>query len=83
MEQDTKTVTMPLSEYNDMKNDISMLKTKNGVETLKELKRKINSLELDVLLYKNFNDNAEQRNRMLMEEIDRLQHRKWYQFWKR
>lgn len=82
MEQDTKTVTMPLSEYNEMKNDISMLKTKNGVETLKELKRKINSLELDVLLYKNLNDNAEQRNRMLMEEIDRLQHRKWYQFWK-
>ena len=53
------------------------------VETLKELKSKINSLELDVILYKNFNDNAEQRNRMLMEEIERLQKRKWWQIWKK
>ena len=83
MEQDTKTVTMPLSEYNEMKSDIAMLKTKHGVETFKELKSKINSLELDVLLYKNFNDNAEQRNRMLMEEIERIKQRKWWQFWKR
>ena len=80
--EETKTITMPLSEYNEMKNDIAMLKTEHGVETLKELKSKINSLELDVLLYKNFNDNAEQRNRTLMEEIERLQKRKWYQFWK-
>ena len=83
MEQEAKTITMPLSEYNEMKNDIAMLKTKHGVETLRELKSKIHSLELDVLLYKNFNDNAKQINEMLMEEIERLQKRKWYQFWKR
>lgn len=83
MEQETKTITMPLSEYNEMKNDIAMLKTKNGVETLKELKSKINSLELDVIMYKSFYGNSEQRNKMLIEEIEKLQERKWWQIWKK
>lgn len=81
--EETKTITMPLSEYNEMKNDIAMLKTKHGVETLKELKSEINRLELDILMYKTFYNNSEQRNKMLMEEIERLQQRKWWQFWKR
>lgn len=81
--EETKTITMPLSEHNEMKNDIAMLKTKHGVETLKELKSKINSLELDVLLYKKFNNNAEQRNRMLMEEIEELKQSKWWEIWKK
>lgn len=80
--EETKTITMPLSEYNEMKNDIAMLKTKHGVETLKELKSKINRLEIDVLLYKSFYGDSEKRNEMLREKIERLQKRKWYQFWK-
>lgn len=83
MEQDNKTVTMPLSEYNEMKNDIAMFKTKSGLDTLREMKNRIHSLELDVMLYKSFNNNAEERNRILIEEIERLKKRKWWKIWKK
>lgn len=83
MEQkETKTITMPLSEYRRMEEDIAMLKTKAGVETLKELERKNTSLKVELYELKTILRMREQRIAELKEELQKYKQKKWWQFWK-
>lgn len=81
-EKETKTVTMPLSEYRRMEEDAAMLKTKAGVETLKELERKSTSLKVELYELKTILRMREQRIAELKEELQKYKQRKWWQFWK-
>lgn len=84
MEQkETKTITMPLSDYRRMEEDIAMLKTKAGVETLKELERKNTSLKVELYELKTILRMREQRVAELKEELQKYKQRKWWQIWKR
>lgn len=99
MEQDTKTVTMPLSEFERMREEISNIKlTKELDQSEKEkyekeikwLNRVIESKSgsfADLLLEK---WDLEEENKGLKKEIEELKneiynlkHRKWYQILKR
>lgn len=83
MEQkETKTITMPLSDYRRMEEDIAMLKIKAGVETLKELERKNTSLRVELYELKTILRMREQRIAELKEELQKYKQRKWWQFWK-
>lgn len=99
MEQDTKTVTMPLSEFEQMRQEISNIKfTKELSQSEKEKYEKEIERLNDVIKFRNENiadlvfqkwdleaENKELKKEIeeLKNEISNLKHRKWYQFWKR
>lgn len=82
MEQETKTVTIPLSEYNQMLEDIMMLKTKNGVDTLKELQKENKDLKEKVSLLNGLLNFTKASLNSVLEENEKLKQKKWWQFWK-
>lgn len=82
MGQETKTVTMPLSEYNQMLDDIMMLKTKNGVDTLKELQKENKDLKEKVSLLNGLLNFTKASLKSVLEENEKLKQKKWWQFWK-
>lgn len=82
MEQEAKTVTIPLSEYNQMLDDIMMLKTKNGVDTLKELQKENKELKEKVSLLNGLLNFTKASLNSVLEENEKLKQKKWWQFWK-
>lgn len=82
MEQETKTVTIPLSEYNQMLDDIMMLKTKNGIDTLKELQKENKDLKEKVSLLNGLLNFTKASLNSVLEENEKLKQKKCWQFWK-
>lgn len=82
MEQEAKTVAIPLSEYNQMLDDIMMLKTKNGVDTLKELQKENKELKEKVSLLNGLLNFTKASLNSVLEENEKLKQKKWWQFWK-
>lgn len=82
MEQEIKTVTIPLSEYNQMLDDIMMLKTKNGIDTLKELQKENKDLKEKVSLLNGLLNFTKASLNSVLEENEKLKQKKWWQFWK-
>lgn len=98
MEEDNKTVTMPLSEYRRMEETISNVKLQNEVSQSERLEyeNKISELEkivehlknsyVDVLVERcGFRDeiyNLKEEIATLQEELSKYKTKKWYQFWK-
>lgn len=82
MEQEAKTVTIPLSEYSQMLDDIMMLKTKNGVDTLKELQKENKELKEKVSLLNGLLNFTKASLNSVLEENEKLKQKKWWQFWK-
>ena len=82
MEQETKTVTIPLSEFNQMLDDIMMLKTKNGIDTLKELQKENKDLKEKVSLLNGLLNFTKASLNSVLEENEKLKQKKSWQFWK-
>lgn len=82
MEQEIKTVTIPLPEYSQMLDDIIMLKTKNGVDTLKELQKENKDLKEKVSLLNGLLNFTKASLNSVLEENEKLKQKKWWQFWK-
>lgn len=98
MEEDNKTVTMPLSEYRRMEEAISNMKLQNEISQSErsEYENKISELEkmtehlrhsyIDVLVERcGFRDeisNLKEEIANLEEELSKYKEKKWYQFWK-
>lgn len=83
MEQkETKTITMPYSEYQKLTDELQMLRTKHGIQYLKEYEDKYILEKQDNFYLKDVLKDREDYITTLKQELSKYESKKWWQFWK-
>lgn len=81
-EKETKTITMPFSEYQELTDELQMLRTKHGIQYLKECEDKYISEKQENFYLRAVLKDREDYVTTLKQELSKYESKKWWQFWK-